>query len=890
MRSGQRFRHLPLDGEGLVARDSPVNLDVRQGKEPEILEDYHKQKLGEFDLNTCDLEPIHTPGRIQPFGVMMAGASDLSQISYCSGNVAEYLGLKISDVLGKSFRELFGSQIAHDLINLASLSTARAQRERLGAFDLDTGRFEIYLHVNPDNQVVVEFEPADEQGGNGHAVIDQMRKFLSAASARNSIQEMLDLSAAGISAMTGYDRVMAYRYETNGDGEVVSEVRTGSAASFLGLRYPAWDVPEQARALQVRNPVRILCDIRQEPVPIYSLQASDPPLDMSLAHLRGISPIHVEYLSNMGVGATLTIGLIVEGRLWGMFACHHLSPKLISSDVRIAVELFGQMLSLVIKQRLDLDNTLKRRKAAEARERILAETDAKTDLLHSFPKLAPILSDVIVCDGLAISYEGKTLTHGSVPSPAAITILTEHDPHTEDMVLPVSNLSHSQLTNDAPLNTSAGCLLIRATAAFPLQLMYFRDEKIKQLKWAGKPEKEMEAGPLGPRITPRGSFEAYVEKQRGFCDEWGPADLAAARELQVLMTQITAKGERVQLLRHRDLASHQRQQDLMIAELNHRVKNILALIRSLSRQAKASSASLESYALALEQRIAALAAAHDLAVSNTMSGVSLRGILNTEIGPFQDAENGRVLLSGPLVGLRPDVAPMIALVLHEIVSNAVKYGALSTQDGLVRAKWEVSDGRLKFSWRELGGPEVVEPERHGFGRSLIEKAIPFELDGTATLDFDPQGLRFAFEVPEENLVEIERETTSKLVGNMSRIEKPAAGLTALLVEDNLVLAMDMVDSLTRLGTDQVEAASSIEEGLRRAENGDFDFAVLDMNLRGTVSFAIARALRERAVPFLFVTGYGSSIDMPPELNDIPILTKPIDEGTLSKVIEDILKP
>lgn len=843
-----------------------------------------------LDLDTCGLEPIHTPGQIQPFGTLLAGPLDFSRVEYCSENVEEFFDLGAKDILGASFVELFGEQLVHDLRNLVSLSTARSQRERLGSYNLRNGYFEVYAYRNPDDTAVVEFEVAEDlRAVDGQSAIDQMRKYLSAASSRDTVQEMLDVSVSGLSELTGYDRVMAYRYEENGDGEIVSECRNTNADSFLGLRYPAWDVPEQARALQVKNPLRMLVDVKQTPVRMLAHNKKSAPLDMSLAHLRGVSPIHVEYLSNMGVGATLTIGLVVDGRLWGMFACHHMGPKIVTSDVRIAAELFGQMISLFIKQKLDLEKTRRRHRAAGARERILAETDAKTDLLHSFPQLGPILSEVIDCDGLAIVYEGKTLTHGSYPSSAAIRAIASYNPTDEDLIHPDNNLSVSGLADNQDLAATAGSLLIRATAAYPLQLIFFRDEKVQKLSWAGKPEKEMEVGPLGPRITPRGSFDAYVESQKGFCENWEESDLVAARELQILLTQITAKGERVQLLRHKDLVTHQRQQDLMIAELNHRVKNILALIRSLSRQAKASSASLESYAIALEQRISALAAAHDLAVSNTMNGVSLRGILKTELEPFLVDDQTQVLMKGPLIGLRADVAPMIALVLHEIVSNAVKYGALSTEDGIVRIKWNVEDGRLKLSWQEIGGPDVAEPERRGFGRSLVEKAIPFELDGTAELSFAPDGVRFDFELPSENLVELQEETDSKLVGRVAKVEKAASGKHALLVEDNVVLAMDMVDSLSQLGTEHVETASSLESGLKLADKAELDFAVLDMNLRGTVSFAIADKLLERGTPFLFVTGYGSSIDLPEHLEGIPILTKPVDEGTLSKTIQDLFE-
>ncbi|NNE52987.1 MAG: GAF domain-containing protein [Sulfitobacter sp.] len=843
----------------------------------------------ELSLDTCDLEPIHTPGSVQPFGALLAGPMDLIRIEYCSANVIEYLGSRPSDLLGATFADVLGSRIVHDTRNLLSLSTARTQRERVGTYEIEQGRFEVYVHLNPSDQAIVEIEPAENHPDERHrTAIDQMRKFLGAASARDTIKSLLDYSVAGLQALTGYDRIMAYRYAENGDGEVVSEMRNARADSLLGLRYPAWDVPEQARALQVKNPLRMLVDVRQDPSPILAQNRDAEPIDISLAHLRGISPIHVEYLQNMGVGATLTIGLVVDGKLWGMFACHHMSPRVITSDVRIAAELFGQMISLVIKQKLDFEATQKRQKAAEARERIIGGTDAKIDLLNSFPKLAPILRDVIESDGVAITYEGKVLTHGSTPKSDAVRAFNSYQPQVEDIVLPIENLSEYKLIPENDLEMSGGALLIRATAAFPMQLIYFRDEITRQLRWAGKPEKELEPGPFGPRISPRGSFEAYVENQKGYCEPWTQSELSAARELQVMLTQITAKGERVQLMRHQDLVNHKRQQDLMIAELNHRVKNILALIRSLSRQAKASSASLESYARALEQRIAALAAAHDLAVSDNMKGVSLRGILTTELNPFLDDDSSQVLMSGPLVGLRADVAPIVALVLHEVVSNAAKYGALSVSDGIVRIKWVKDDEAVSLSWHELNGPEVFPPERHGFGRSLIEKAIPYELDGETELKFDPGGVRFNFKLPATNLVELDAETTSKLVGSIGRVERAAEGTLALLIEDNVVLAMDMVDSLTRLGCERVETAGTIESGLEAADSQSFDLAILDMNLRGTVSFSIAEKLKEREIPFLFVTGYGLSIDIPPDLSNVPVLTKPIDEGALSKTVQALL--
>ena len=839
-------------------------------------------------LDNCDREPIHRPGQIQPFGVLLAGPLDLSRIDFISENAGELIGADAREVLGASFAKVLDRTIVHDIRNLLSLSSSRTQRERAGRYEIDGRTIEVFVHRNPGDQAVVELEPVEVADAAIDNPVDRMRLILGQASQQQSLDRFLRVCVHGLRDLIGYDRVKAYRYTSNGDGEVVAEARAANVESFLGLRYPAWDVPAQARALQVRNPVRMLSDVEQQPVGLLGHTEDPNSLDISLAHTRGVSPIHIEYLKNMGVEATLTIGLVVEGKLWGMFACHHMSPRVLRSDTRIAAELFGQMISLIIQQKLELDTTGARAKAEAARRRILAETDAATDLLHAFPELGPILSTVIDCDGLAVLRDGKLQTMGSTPSAEAIRAIGERLPDDDNLIEGTDTLHGSGWAEGCELNDVAGCLQLRCTAVAPLQLLFFRNETTRDVKWAGNPEKEVKVGPMGPRLTPRGSFATYLEKMKGHSVDWSVVDMEAASELQRLLTQITTKGERAQLQRHKDLVNHQRQQDLMIAELNHRVKNILALIRSLSRQAMSSSASLESYAQALEQRISALAAAHDLAVSNTMQGVSLRGILETELRPYLTDDVAQVLMTGPVVGLRADVAPMIALVFHEVVTNAAKYGALSTVDGVVRAKWSLEEDGLYFSWNEMGGPQVESPKRHGFGRSLIEKAIPYEFDGEVELDYATTGFSMRFRLPHDTLVDLDTEQEVKLVGRISEIKKVANGTRALMVEDNLVLAMDMVESLTRLGAETVETAGSLEEAMRYVRQQKFDFAVLDMNLRGTVSFEAAEMLREKGTALIFVTGYGSSVDVPETLEGVPILTKPIDDGTLSATLGKLL--
>ncbi|MEM7731069.1 MAG: hypothetical protein AAF311_17745, partial [Pseudomonadota bacterium] len=229
-------------------------------------------------LDNCDAEPIHTPGRIQPFGCVLAGEADLARIDHASANTADFLGRTPKDLLGTDFTELLGRELSHDLRNMLSMSTASRQRERVGSLHVDGTDLEIFAHRNPERLAVVEFESVDGSDGAQRSAVDRMRNLLNQASNQRDIGAMLKVCTHGLRELTGYDRVKAYRYADNGDGEVVAESRASKAESFLGLRYPSWDVPTQARALQIKNPVRMISDITQDPVPLLALSEDLPPL------------------------------------------------------------------------------------------------------------------------------------------------------------------------------------------------------------------------------------------------------------------------------------------------------------------------------------------------------------------------------------------------------------------------------------------------------------------------------------------------------------------------------------------------------------------------------------------------------------------------------------
>jgi len=421
-------------------------------------------------------------------------------------------------------------------------------------------------------------------------------------------------------------------------------------------------------------------------------------------------------------------------------------------------------------------------------------------------------------------------------------------------------------------------------------MAFFRQSIERKVAWAGKPIKKLESGLYGPRLTPRGSFAAYLEKQGKFCEPWSDMDLAAAAAFQLLLIQLATHAEEARAMELQKLLQHQRQKDLLIAELNHRVKNILALIKSLSRRAKESSDSIESYALALEQRISALAKAHDLALDEAGAGILLKALLESELAPYTMSENAQVLVAGPSIGLRSDVAPILSLVFHELSTNAAKYGALSTGDGIVKINWSQSDDTVTIIWHELNGPPVEAPKRKGFGYTLIEKVVPYEFDGEVNLEFQPTGVKLQIRLANEYVTQQAHNplAEAKMVRPGIPITQAADGKCVLIVEDNAILALDLADSIQRLGASDIITVGSVEKALSQVKAGGFDFAIMDVKLRGQTSFEVASILAETGVPFIFATGYGSKIAVPEQLAHIKILTKPVDDFTLSDALARLL--
>ncbi len=285
-------------------------------------------------------------------------------------------------------------------------------------------------------------------------------------------------------------------------------------------------------------------------------------------------------------------------------------------------------------------------------------------------------------------------------------------------------------------------------------MIWFRPEAVRSITWAGDPRKLVEDGPSGERLMPRKSFEAWREEVRNQSTPWSAVEIDSAQAFRGWLLE--------SVLRQVDLARKEREaalahQNLLMAELDHRVKNTLASIQALVQQTRAGAGSVEDFSAALDRRIRAMSHAHDLMSETRWRGASVRGLVEEELAPFRSDRTGSLLISGDDLMLSPKAALPFTLVVHELITNAAKYGALSTPSGDIRIGWHRrEDGALVLTWKERSGPPVAVPTRRGFGSVVIERSLRHEIKGTSTLTFDADGVACVIVIPSEYVMPAER--------------------------------------------------------------------------------------------------------------------------------------
>ena len=494
------------------------------------------------DLVSCDQEPIHAPGSIQPHGVLMVLEPDTLKVLQVSENLQEFLGLDVEALLKRSLAGglgQYGELLEVDL-QRSQLSTAPVYLRTISAAGTNQtySAYNVLAHKNSDGLVIIEFEgsAADPGAGLFRDFYPLVTGFVRELQTVRDRQALTDLAAREVRRITGFDRVLIYAFDSEWNGEVIAEDRNDYLPSYLEHRFPAADIPSQARELYRLNRVRLIPTGEYQPVPIFPSETSgrDQPLDLSFAVLRSVSPVHLEYMRNMETASSMSVAILRGGQLWGLISCHHHAPKPIAYDVRIACDFLAQVLSVQLEAREHNEEYAERIRLKDIEGHLLARMTRTDNFVHGLVEGASDLLTFGGANGVAVLFDGDSRALGATPPEAEIRKLVDWLGEQGDQEITYTDRL-SSIFPDAKSyeDVASGLLAVRISKLYRSYIMWFRPEVVQTIKWGGPPQQKLETiGPNGVRLHPRKSFETWCEIVRGRSLPWTKAHLDAAVDLR----------------------------------------------------------------------------------------------------------------------------------------------------------------------------------------------------------------------------------------------------------------------------------------------------------------------------------------------------------------------
>lgn len=484
-------------------------------------------------LDECAREPIHIPGKIQPQGFLLALSVENYCITHCSANIEQYIDCSAADVLGTDLRRLL-----HDAEQTcARITEATAQEEQpahLGAVELQgdvvSSLFELVVHRRGD-MLIAEFEPAQSGGDRFTSMYPVVDTFVTRLQQARSIETLCALAVEEIQRLTRFGRILAYSFDGEGHGNVIAEVAEPGYPSYAGLRFPAADIPEQARALYRLNRIRVISDADYAPVAILASADQTAPLDLSYAFLRSVSPVHVQYMKNMGTLASMSVSILVEGRLWGLISCHGANPTPVGPQTRTACELLGKILSLQVEAREAHTQAQRLLELRRMLVGLLAAVADRENFIDGFLDAGRTLLAFGRAHGVAIVVGEQCAMVGDVPNETTVRQLTHWlDQRGERSVFATDSLGSLNADFETLSPIASGLLALSISELYPNYILWFRPELVKTVNWAGRPEKAIDGQTQG--LSPRESFSAWSEIVRGQSLPWEQPEIDAAVELR----------------------------------------------------------------------------------------------------------------------------------------------------------------------------------------------------------------------------------------------------------------------------------------------------------------------------------------------------------------------
>jgi diguanylate cyclase (GGDEF)-like protein len=474
--------------------------------------------------------------------------ADKMRVTHASANVVNMLGIKLEAVLGQPLSAVIGEAAC---AGLAAAANGRGEISYTGTFPGPGGALLSLDAFRSGRLIGLDIEPTHTAPWHG-APVGIVQSVIASCGSATSSAELCELAVRGLRAITGYDRVMAYRFAEDLHGEVIAEARSEELEPFLGLNYPASDVPPQARELYLRKIVGTIADTEYVPVPLLRDLGwqDESPVDLTQSILRSISPMHLQYMRNMEVAAAMRIALVRGKALWGMFVCHHRTPYLVDPELRAAAGMIGQIVSLALGSLGDVEILARRMERSALLHTLVEGLASARPMTDVFAAAGDQLLGLVGATGAAVRIAGKLVCHGNVPPPAMI----------ERALGVLLNAAGGESLAIDGLGTrfpefagaAGGALVLPLAHDADDAILWFRPELSQIILWGGNPAEYAILNPVTAQLSPRASFAAWKETVAGKSARWTPADVALAEELRRAFAAASAQRLKSELVKLRD--------------------------------------------------------------------------------------------------------------------------------------------------------------------------------------------------------------------------------------------------------------------------------------------------------------------------------------------------
>lgn len=537
------------------------------------------------DLDNCELEPIHIPGQIQSHGFLLVVDND-SVIKFASENISSFLYTDASGFLNKPlsyFESLIDNKLQPDFItSLLGFGRSGQKFEQTNPFEFEISGFPFYLVISrSDEYYVLEIEPAgstvtlDIQNQIGRAIAEMLGD--------KSLKNLLSNAAIQVQRIIHFDRVMIYRFAEDGHGEVIAEAKKEHLTPWLGLHYPASDIPQQARELYKLNLTRLIANVEEIPSKIVAL--SEHKLDLTHSQLRAVSPIHIQYLKNMGVASSFSISLLYKGELWGLIACHNYTPQFIDFKSRESAKLIGQILSSALEFRQDEENQQLKEGHSQGLEKLSRYLNHSETIEEALTQHPVNLLNIVNATGAVFFYNHKATKLGITPDDSQLRELLRwaHD-HVTDPVYHTDSLSSVFAEAASYTDTASGIVICVLSKELGEYMIWFKPELIQTINWAGNPDKPFEYSDHGMmQISPRHSFEVWSQTVAGKSEKWSNEEIKSIRQLREEIAFVTMlKADAVRAMNEKLRLAYE-ELDTFSYTISHDLKNPLAMIKSYTQ-------------------------------------------------------------------------------------------------------------------------------------------------------------------------------------------------------------------------------------------------------------------------------------------------------------------